>query len=263
MFNRATSKFIFLLSKKKMDSKKMEFPLKNIKRVALRPSEEEGETFYSLPIAETLRKKFELSLILPEDKDVKYFKNMNLDIITYRSKLGLIGVLRLKKRIKKQYDLLIDFNKDGIPIFSFVLKRPFVISMYDVPGVNIVGRAKDREIIRSYQFLMRLIGFPSISWQIKGVKGLRKKEEVVGITSDIGVEYHGLYVVNNYEDLKKVSKIISRKNDLSTFAFFLKIPQVLLLEEDDPFEPPSSIKVVRYSKRITSKIIGDCLMLLE
>ncbi len=264
MPNKITSELFLSPYKKK--SKNIKFPLENVKRIAIRPSENEGETFYALPLVEALAKKFKLTVLLPNNKDPKYFRRLHTGIIHYNQKSGPIGIFRLKNSIKQQYDLLIDLNKENIHVFSYVLKKPVVASIYDAPGVNITVRAKTKSIINSYQFLIKLLGFPYAKWETKAVKPKKtsKKsgnEVVVGITSDISTPYHGLQQVKEVEDLNKISQLISKKNDLSTFAFFLKIPQVLLLEERDSFQPPDSIKVIRYSRKITPKIIGDCLIL--
>jgi hypothetical protein len=81
------------------------------------------------------------------------------------------------------------------------------------------------------------------------------------MSSDIPAKYHGLEQVSNEKELRKTNKLITNRNDLSTIAFFLDIPQVLLLEEKDPFRPPETVKVVRYSRKITPKIIGDCVIM--
>lgn len=264
MPNKITSE-LFLSSYKKK-SQNIKFPLENVKRIAIRPSENDGETFYALPLVEALAKKFKLTVLLPNNKDPKYFRRLHAGIIQYNTKSGPIGTFRLRNSIRQQYDLLIDLNKENIHVFSYVLKRPVVASIYEAPGVNIIVRAKTKSIINSYQFLIKLLGFPYVKWETKAIKPQKtsKKsghEVVVGITSDISTPYHGLHRVSEIEDLYKISQLISKKNDLSAFAFFLKIPQVLLLEEKDSFQPPDTIKVVRYSRKITSKIIGDCLII--
>jgi hypothetical protein len=264
MRNKITSSVLLLWHK--MRSEKIEFPLENIKRIALRPSEAKGETFYSLPIVESLQKKYKLTVLLPEDQDAKFFRRLRVKIIRYPGKLGLIGIYRLKKKINQSFDLLIDLNRENSHVFSYLLKNPIVASIFEAPGVNITAKAETKSITNSYQYLISLLGFPTIKWKTKTIRTKRsrkkkKNEEIIGISSDISTPYHGIQRVSNEDDLRKISKLITKKNDLSTIAFFLELPQVLLLEEKDPFQPPESIKVVRYSRKISQKIIGDCLVM--
>ena len=257
--------FVFpLLSK--ISSKKIAFPLENIKTIALRPSEIKGETLYSLPLLESLSKKHKLSALLPDEQDVKYFRRLRVKIISYPEKSGPIGMYRLRNKIKDSYDLFIDLNETNIQIFSYLLKNPIVASINDKPGVNITARAEKKSITGKYEYLIDLLGFPPLRWKTKALRARRsnkkrENEEIIGISSDIPTQYHGLHRVSNEDSLRKVSKLITKRNDLSAIAFFLEIPQVLLLEEKDPFQPPDSIKVVRYSRKITQKIIGDCLVM--
>ena len=249
----------------KISSKKIEFPLENITTIALRPSTTNGETLYSLPLVESLLKKHKLSILLPDEQDVEYFRRLRVKTIRYPEKSGPIGMYRLKKDIKDRYDLLIDLNETNIHVFSYLLKNPIVASINEVPGVNITAKATTKSITGKYQYLIDLLGFPTLKWKTKAIRARRsskkrEKEEIIGISSDISTQYHGLHRISNEDSLRKVSKLITKRNDLSAIAFFLEIPQVLLLEEKDPFQPPDSIKVVRYSRKITSKIIGDCLV---
>jgi hypothetical protein len=262
MRNKMTSSVLLFWNK--MKSGKIDFPLKNIKRIAIRPSEAKGELLYSLPLVETLQKKYKVTLLLPDDQNARYFRRLRVKIITYPSKKGLISLHRLKNRINKQFDLLIDLNGKDSHVFTYVLKNPIVASIFDSPGVNITAKAKTKSITNRYQYLIKLLGFPEVKWKTKAIRAKRSRKEdkgieTIGISSDINVSYHGLTPVPNEEDLRKISKLVTQKNDLSAIAFFLKIPQVLLLEEKDNFKPPESIKVLRYSRKITPKIIGDCL----
>lgn len=250
----------------KISMKKIEFPLENIDTIAFRPSTNEGETLYSLPLIESLSKKHKLSILLPDEQDAKYFRRLRVRIIRYPEKSGLIGMHRLRNSIKDRYDLLIDLNETNIHVFSYLLKNPIVASINEVPGVNITARAQNKSITGKYQYLINLLGFPTLKWKSKALRAIRsskkrKTEEIIGISSDISTQYHGLHRVSNEDGLRKVTKLITKKNDLSAIAFFLEIPQVLLLEEKDHFQPPDSIKVVRYSRKITPKIIGDCLVM--
>jgi hypothetical protein len=264
MRNKITSEVFLFLHKTK--SKKIEFPLKNIKTIALLTSEIKGEILYSLPLVESLAKKFKLAVLLNDNQDAKYFKRLRVNIINYPERSGLIGMYRIKNSIKQTYDLLIDLNGTNTKFFSFILKGPVVASIYDVPGVNITARAGTKSITNSYQYIIDLLGFPNVKWSTKAIRAKRSRkkstgEEIIGISSDISTQYHGLKKVSNEDDLRKVSKLITIKNDLSVISFFMEIPQVLLLEEKDSFQPPDSIKVVRYSRKITPKVIGDCLIL--
>jgi len=264
MRKKMTSAVFLLLNR--MTSKKIEFPLENVNTIALRPSEIKGETLYSLPLIESLSKKHKLSVLLPDGQDAKYFRRLRPNIIRYQEKSGPIGMYRLKNSIKQIYDLFIDLNKTNIHVFSYLLKNPTVASIYEVPGVNITARAGTKSITGSYQYLIDLLGFSTVKWKTKAIRASRSRkkienEELIGISSDIATKYHGLQRVSEEKELRKVSKLITKKNDLSAIAFFLEIPQVLLLEEKDLFQPPDSIKVVRYSKKITPKMIGNCLIL--
>ncbi len=264
MRKKMTSAVFLLLNR--MTSKKIEFPLENVSTIALRPSEIKGETLYSLPLIESLSKKHKLSVLLPDGQDAKYFRRLRPKIIRYNEKSGPIGMYRLKNSIKQIYDLFIDLNKTNIHVFSYLLKNPTVASIHEVPGVNITARAGTKSITSSYQYLINLLGFPLIKWKTKAIRASRSRktnenEEIIGISSDISTQYHGLQRVSEEKELRKVSKLITKRNDLSAIAFFLEIPQVLLLEEKDPFQPSDSIKVVRYSKKITPKMIGDCLIM--
>ncbi len=257
--------FVFPLLNK-IQSKKIEFPLENIKTIALRPSEIKGETLYSLPLLESLSKKHKLSVLLPDEQDAKYFRRLRTKIIRYPKKSGPIAMYRLRNKIKNSYDLLIDLNETNIQVFSYLLKNPIVASINEAPGVNITARASTKSITGKYQYLFDLLGFRTLKWKTKALRARRsskkrEKEEIIGISSDISTQYHGLHKVSAEDSLRKVSKLITKRNDLSAIAFFLEIPQVLLLEEKDPFQPPDSIKVVRYSRKITPKIIGDCLVM--
>ncbi len=250
----------------KITSKKIEFPLENINTIALRPSTIKGEALYSLPLVESLSKKHKLYVLLTEDQDAKYFRRLRTKIIRYPEKSGPIGMYRLRNKIKNTYDLLIDLNETNIQVFSYLLKNPIVASINEVPGVNITARAGTKSITGKYQYLIDLLGFPALKWKTKALRARRsskkrEKEEVIGISSDISTQYHGLHQVSDEDSLRKVSKLITKRNDLSAIAFLLEIPQVLLLEEKDPFQPPKSIKVVRYSRKIAQKIIGDCLVM--
>jgi len=257
-----TAFFSFL---NRIGSRKIGFPLKDINNVVIRPSEIIGETLYSLPLVESLSKKNNLTVLLPEKRNVKYFRRLNAKIIRYPEKPGIIGIYRLKKRIKGLYELFIDLNEEDIRVFSYVLNNPIVASIYDKPAINITARAETKAITGRYEYLINLLGFTPVKWKTKAIKTRRsskKKEdkEIIGISSDIFIKYHGIEKVSEEKDLRKLTKLITKRNDLSTIAFFLDIPQVLLLEEKDPFRPPESIKVVRYSRKITPKIIGDCLI---
>ncbi|MBN1695145.1 hypothetical protein JW879_07085 [candidate division WOR-3 bacterium] len=249
----------------KMSTKKIEFPLENLNTIALRPSEIKGETLYSLPLVESLSKKHKLSVLLPDNQDVKYFRRLRAKIIRYPAKSGPIGMYRLRNNIKDSYDLFIDLNETDIQVFSYLLKNPIVASINEVPGVNITARTHKKSITGKYQYLIDLLGFPALKWKTKALRARRsskkrEKEEIIGISSDISTQYHGLHRVSDEDGLRKVTTLITKRNDLSAIAFLLEIPQVLLLEEKDPFQPPDAIKVVRYSRKITPKIIGDCLV---
>ncbi len=264
MRKKITSSIFRILNR--ISSKKIEFPLENISRIALRPSEVKGELLYCLPLIESLSKKKKLSLLLPEGQDAKYFRRLRPKIIRYQEKSGPIGMLFLRNSIKEKYDLFIDLNEKNIHVFSYILKNPTVASIYEGPSVNIIARAHNKSITGSYKYLIDLLGFPAVKWKTKAIRARRyskkrENEEIIGISADISTQYHGLRRVSNEDGLRKVSKLITKRNDLSAIAFFLDIPQVLLLDEKDPFEPADSIKVVRYTKKITSKMIGDCLIL--
>jgi len=256
---------VFLLWTK-MKTKRIEFPLENINTIALRPSETNGETLYSLPLVESLTKKSKLTVLLPDGQDAKYFRRLRARIIHYPEKSGPIGIYRLRNSIKQTYDLLIDLNGVNTHVFSYLLKKPIVASIHDGPGVNITAKAVTKSITNRYQYLIDLLGFPPVKWKTRAIRARRSRktnenEEIIGISSDISTKYHGLKKISEEKELRKVSKLITKRNDLSAIAFFLEIPQVLLLEEKDPFQPPDSIKVVRYSRKITPKLIGDCLVM--
>lgn len=249
----------------KIGSKKIGFPLKDIANIAIRPSEIKGETLYSLPLIELLSKKQKVAVLLPEKQSAKYFKRLKTKIIRYPKKSGIIGIYRLKNRIKDSYDLLIDLNDKDTRVFSYILKNPVVASVYEKPGINITARAETKSITGRYEYLMDLLGFSHPKWKTKALRARRsakkrKNKEIIGISSDITVKYHGIEKVSEEMELRKITKLITKRNELSVIAFFLSIPQVLLLEDKDPFYPPESIKVVRYSKKITPKLIGDCLI---
>ncbi len=264
MRNKITSSLLLFLHK--MKSRKIDFPLENITRIALRPSEVKGETLYSLPIAESLKKKYQLTVLLPDNQDARYFRRLRAKIVNYPRKSGPIAIYRFRKTINQSFDLLIDLNEENSHVFSYLLKNPIVASIFEVPGVNITARAQNKSITGKYQYLIDLLGFPTLKWKSKALRAIRsskkrEKEEIIGISSDISTQYHGLHRVSDEDSLRKVSKLITKRNDLSAIAFFLEIPQVLLLEEKDLFQPPESIKVVRYSRKITPKLIGDCLVM--
>jgi hypothetical protein len=248
-----------------MKSKKIEFPLENITNIAIRPSEVQGETLYSLPIIGTLQKKYKLTVLLPDDQDLKYFRRLGTKIISYPRKLGPIAIYKLKNKIRQPFDLLIDLNKENSHVFSYLLKNPTVASIFEAPGVNITAKSETKSITNSYKYLIDLLGLPAVTWKTKAIrKSTRKKkdeDENIVISSDITTLYHGIQRISDENDLRKASKLITKKNELSVIAFFLETPQVLLLEENDPFEPPESIKVVRYSRKITPRLIGDCLVM--
>lgn len=264
MLNKITSSI--LLFRNKMKSGKIDFPLKSIKTIAIKPSEAKGKLLYSLPVVETLQKKYRVTLLIPENQDTKYFRRLRVKTVTYSGKNGLIGIHRLKNRINQKFDLFIDLDGKDSHVFSYILQNPVVASIFEGHGVNITAKSETQSITNRYQYLIKLLGLPEVKWKTKAIRTKRagKKDndiKTIGISSDINVSYHGLTKVSNEDDLRKMSKLITRKNELSAIAFFLEIPQVLLLEEKDSFEPPESIKVVRYSKKITQKIIGDCLTL--
>ena len=125
------------LSLQKMKSRNIEFPLENINTIALRPSEIKGRILYSLPLIESLIKKYKLTVLLPEHQDAKYFRRLRAKIIRYPEKSGPIGIYRLKNKIKQPFDLLIDLNGVNTHVFSFLLKKPIVASIHEAPGVNI------------------------------------------------------------------------------------------------------------------------------
>lgn len=264
MRNKITSSVLLFWDK--MKSGKIDFPLKKIKNIAIKPSESKGEVLYSLPLVEILQKKYKVTLLLPDAQDAKYFRRLRVKTVTYPEKLGLIGINRLKNKINQQFDLFIDLDGKDSHVFSYILQNPVVASIFEGPGVNITAKAEKQSITNRYRYLIKLLGLPEVKWKTKAIRAKRsgKKDtdiETVGISSDINVSYHGLTQVSNEDDLRKISKLISKKNNLSAIAFFLEIPQVLLLEEKDNFEPPESIKVIQYSRKITQKIIGDCLTL--
>jgi len=263
MRNKITSSVLLLWHK--MKSRKIEFPLENITNIALRPSEIKGETLYSLPLIEALQKKYKLTVLLPDNQDAKYFRRLRVNIISYPRKSGLIAIYKLKKKIRQPFDLVIDLNGENSHVFSYLLKNPTVASIFEAPGVNITAKSGTKSITNSYKYLIDLLGFPAVKWKTKAIrKSTRKKkdnEEIIVISSDITTPYHGVQRISDENDLRKATKLITRKNELSAIAFFLEIPQVLLLEVNDPFEPPESIKVVRYSRKITQKLIGDCLVM--
>jgi len=264
MRNKITSSVLLFWNR--MKSGKIDFPLKNVKTITIKPSEVKGEVLYSLPIVETLQKKYKVTLLLLEDQDASYFKRLRVKTFTYPPKLGLIGIHRLKNRINQPFDLFLDLNGKNSYVFSYVLQNPIVASIFEEPGVNITAKAETKSITNRYQYLIKLLGLPEVKWKTKAIRAKRsaKKDthaETIGISSDINISYHGLTRVSNEDDIRKISKLITNKNDLSTIAFFLEIPQVLLLEEKDNFTPPESVKVLRYSKKITQKIIGDCLVM--
>jgi len=264
MHNKITSSVLLFWNK--MKSEKINFPLKNIARIAIRPSETKGELLYSLPIIEALQKKYQLTVLLPDNQNIRYFRRLRVKIIHYSAKLGPIGLNRFKNRINQQFDLLIDLDGKDSHVFSYILQNPVVASIFEGPGVNIMAKAETKSITNRYQYLLSLLGLPEVKWKTKAIRTKRsgKKDthiETIGISSDINISYHGLTKVSNEDDIRNISKLVTKKNDLSTISFFLEIPQVLLLEEKDNFEPPESVKVLRYSGKITPKIIGDCLAL--
>jgi hypothetical protein len=257
---------VFFSFLNRIGSRKITFPLENINNIAIRPSVTKGEILYSLPLIESLSKKHKVAVFLPEERDAKYFRRLRAKIIRYPENSGIIGVYRLKKRIKDTYDLFIDLNEKDIKVFSYVLNNPIVASIFDKPGINITARAETKDITGKYEYLIGLLGFPPVKWKTKAIRSRRSKnkkdsKEIIGMSSDIPAKYHGLEQVSNEKELRKTNKLITNRNDLSTIAFFLDIPQVLLLEEKDPFRPPETVKVVRYSRKITPKIIGDCVIM--
>jgi hypothetical protein len=264
MRNKINSIFFSFLNK--IRSRKIGFPLENVNNIAIRPSTNKGEALYSLPIIESLSKKHKVTVLLPEGCSAKYFRRLKPKIIRYSEKSGIIGIYRLKKRMKGSYDLLIDLNDKDIRIFAYVLKNPVVASINEAPGVNITARAETKAITGRYQYLVNLLGFPPVKQKTKAIRTRRSKKkkdekEIIGISSDIPTKYHGIEKVSDEKELRKLTKLITKRNELSAIAFFLDVPQVLLLEQKDPFRPPESIKVLRYSRKITPKIIGDCLIL--
>jgi hypothetical protein len=244
----------------KMRSKQIEFPLKGIKSVALRPSVSPGEILYSLPLVKTLSNEYDLTVFLPETQGVEYFKMFPMKIMSYPESLTLLKVYRLREKLKElSFDLFIDLNRVGIDVFSFILNARVTASIYEGTSVNLVARSRSHSITDSYQYLMDLLGLP-ISWRedALGMKEWDGKNDKVGISTDIGV-YPGFLEVVEPKDLYKVSSLIAKKGDISTIAFFLGVPQVLLVKRGDNFAPPSSLRVVRYSNSITGKIIERCL----
>lgn len=251
---------LLLLLFNRIRSKRIEYPLKNINTIALRPSVAPEEILYSLPLVIALSKKNDLTVFLPENSDFKYFSKFPIKIVEYPRVLSFLGIFLMRNRLKYQsFDLYIDLNRNRIDTFSFILNMPITASIYEDTCVNLLARSSSNSITHSYQYLMHLLGF-SISWGEKsiGMKKWKQKYTRVGISSDIGM-YPGFYKVSRPEDLYKISSLITKKNALSTIAFFLGIPQVLLIKEDDSFEPPSSVKVVRYSYSITGEVVNKCL----
>ncbi|MCK4528159.1 hypothetical protein KAW18_12375 [candidate division WOR-3 bacterium] len=239
---------------------RMEFPLKGMKRVALRPSIIEGETLYALSLVKTLSAEFDLAVFLPEDRDSLYFDGFNVNLIEYPKELSLLDVYRLKQQLSgEDFDLFIDLNRDYIDEFSFVLNASITASIFDRKSVNLVAHSSSNRITDNYQYLMRLLGL-AITWDRETInmKEWTPRDSNTGVTSDIGV-YPGLIKVDRSEDLYEISSLITKRNDISTISYFLGIPQVLLLEENDPFQPPSNIKVIRFRETITAEILDRCL----
>jgi hypothetical protein len=94
MLNKITSSVLLFWNK--MKSGKIDFPLKNIKTIAIKPSEAIGELIYSLPLVETLQKKYRVTLLIPKNQDTKYFRRLRVKTVAYSGKNGLIGLSRLK-----------------------------------------------------------------------------------------------------------------------------------------------------------------------
>lgn len=247
----------------KLRKKSLKLPLDNIKQIALRPSTVDGESLYSLSFVNSLSEKHILTLFLPMHGNAKYFRRFKIKIVEYPSKLNIFKVFNFKRRLgNSSFDLFINLDKNNIDTFSFILNNPLTASIYEGASVNLLTISNSTPINESYERLSALLGF-KLQWGEKLIR-IRKrkyKDKKMGITSDIG-KYPGFLQVNKVEDLYKISSLITRKNRISTIAFFLDIPQVLLLKEGDEFRPPSSIKVFRYSKSITGDIIEKCLKIL-
>ncbi|MEA1913472.1 MAG: hypothetical protein U9N06_06560 [candidate division WOR-3 bacterium] len=256
---RKISEFIFSLLSK-FSAKQIKFPLEGIKNVTIRPSTYNHEILYSLPIVKKLSEEFNLTALLPKNRETDYFERFPVKIIKYPENLNFINTYCLKNRLKNEsVDLFIDLNRRNIDMFSFLLKNPVTTSIHKAESVNLQVNARTASITDNYQYLMDLLGFP-ISWDSKviGLPEWEGKTNVIGISSDLEVDDQFLQV-KTPKDLYRVSSLITKKNDLSTIAFFLGVSQILLMEEKDPFHPPKSIKVIRYSKSITSEVIKRCL----
>jgi len=247
----------------KLRKKSLKLPLNNIKQIALRPSTVDGESLYSLPFVKSLSKEYILTLFLPMDSNAKYFRRFKTKIIEYPTKLNIFKVFNFKRRMGNlSFDLFINLDRNNIDTFSFILNNPLTASIYEGASVNLLAISNSIPIDESYERLSSLLGF-KLQWgkELIRIRKRKYKDKKMGITSDIG-KYPGFLQVNKAEDLYKISSLITRKNQISTIAFFLDIPQVLLLKEGDEFRPPASIKVFRYSKSITGEIIENCLKIL-
>jgi hypothetical protein len=254
--------FIFSLLAK-LRKKSLKLPLNNIKQIALRPSTINGESLYSLPIVKALSEDHILTLFLPFNGNTKYFRRFKVKIIEYPEKLNFLKVFNFKRRLgNSSFDLFINLDRNNIDTFSFILNNPLTASIYEGASVNLLTISNSTPINELYGRLSALLGF-KLQWgkELIRIRKRKYKEKKMGITFDIG-KYPGFLEVKKAEDLYKISSLITRKNQISTIAFFLDIPQVLLLKEGDEFRPPASIKVVRYSKSVTGDIIENCLKML-
>lgn len=247
----------------KIRKRSLKLPLNNIKQIALRPSTIDGESLYSLPIVKSLSEKHILTLFVPMNGNTKYFKRFKIKIIEYPSKLNIFKVFTFKRKLGNlSFDLFINLDKNNIDTFSFMINNPLTASIYEGASVNLLTISDSTPINELYERLSALLGF-KLQWrkELIRMRKMKYKDKKMGITSDIG-KYPGFLQVKNPEDLYKISSLITKKNQISTIAFFLDIPQVLLVKEDDEFRPPTSIKVVRYSESITGDIIEKCLKTL-
>lgn len=214
----------------KIRKKSLKLPLMNIKNIALRPSTIDGEILYSLPIVKSLSDKHVLTLFIPMDGNDKYFRRFKIKIIEYPSKLNIFNVFNFKRRLENlSFDLFINLDKYNIDTFSFILNNPLTASIYEGVSVNLLAVSTSIPINESYERISDLLGF-KLHWGKELIR-MRKREykdKKIAITSDIG-KFPGFLQVSKPEDLYKVSSLITKKNQISTIAFFLDIPQVLLL----------------------------------
>lgn len=238
--------------------REIEYPFKDLKNVAIRPPLESGETLYSLPLIQKLSEKYNLWILFPEDKEIDIPESFSVNRINYPSEINFMRARKMKSKLNMDIDLFIELNRKNAMDFCYMLNFPLCASIYDQEGLNLLIPTDKKPIDDIYNYMAGMLGI-SLDWD-NNIIGLKKwkKGKRPGIHSEIDVELD-LVRVKSVDDLYRISFLISEKNELSSMAFFLGIPQVLFLPEEDNFTPPESIKIIRFKKSISREMVKRAL----